>query len=211
MLEFFLDSLVVLTIVVDPIGIAPLFAALTLGDPPQLVRATAIRGTAIAGVVLIGFAVVGDRSLQALSITTPAFQIAGGILLFLIAVDMLFVRHSGLRSTTESEQREAQHRKDISVFPLAIPLIAGPGAMTTVLLKVAERDGDAIAVALVVAALLVILPVTVLVLLSARRIVQLTGETGANVVTRVLGVVLAALAVQYVIDGVASSFGTLRG
>lgn len=211
MLKFSLDCLVALTIVVDPIGIAPLFAALTYGVPSQQVRAIAVRGTTIAGIVLMAFALVGDRFLRMLSITTPAFQIAGGLLLFLIAVDMLFARHTGLRSATESEQREAHNRNDISVFPLAIPLIAGPGAMTTVLLKVAERHDDGAAVALVLAALLVILPLTASVLLAARWIMRLMGETGANVVTRILGVVLAALAVQYVIDGLSHSLCTLRG
>ncbi|MEK7796738.1 MAG: MarC family protein, partial [Pseudomonadota bacterium] len=119
MIELLFDTFIILFIVVDPIGLAPMFAALTRDDTPRQRRRLALRGVLIAGCILVTFVIVGDALLRALGIGVPAFQIAGGVLLFLLAVDMLFARHSGLRSTTEREQHEAEHRKDISVFPLA--------------------------------------------------------------------------------------------
>lgn len=201
MFDLFVNSLIVMLVVVDPVGLAPMFAALTYGESPQGQRRAAIRGTLIAGAILVVFVLAGDTLLSALGIGMPAFQVAGGILLFLLAVDMVFARHSGLRSTTEREQREAETRKDISVFPLAIPLIAGPGALTSVLLMVGEQGGDPMVIGTVLAVVFVVLAVTLVSLLSAARIVGFMGETGANVVSRVLGVILAALAVQYVMDG----------
>jgi multiple antibiotic resistance protein len=201
MLDLFLDSLVILFVVVDPIGLAPIFAALTHGDSASTRRRMAIRGTAIAAGILVVFVLVGDLLLRALGISLPAFQIAGGLLLFLLAVDMVFARHSGLRSTTEREQKEAATRKDISVFPLAIPLIAGPGALTTVLLMVGNQGDQPLVLATVLAVLGVVLLATLASLLFATRILKIMGETGAFVVSRVLGVVLAALAVQFVLNG----------
>jgi multiple antibiotic resistance protein len=206
MLDLFLDSLVILFVVVDPIGLAPIFAALTHGDSASTRRRMAIRGTAIAAGILVVFVLVGDLLLRALGISLPAFQIAGGLLLFLLAVDMVFARHSGLRSTTEREQKEAATRKDISVFPLAIPLIAGPGALTTVLLMVGNQGDQPLVLATVLAVLGVVLLATLASLLFATRILKIMGETGAFVVSRVLGVVLAALAVQFVINGTIAAY-----
>ena len=155
----------------------------------------------IAGGILVTFVIVGDALLRALGIGVPAFQIAGGVLLFLLAVDMLFARHSGLRSTTEREQREAEHRKDISVFPLAIPLIAGPGALTTVLLMVSEQGDNPAVIGATLVVVMLVLAMTLGSLLLSGRLLRLIGETGANVISRVLGVVLAALAAQYILDG----------
>ena len=201
MFDLFVNSLIVMLVVVDPVGLAPMFAALTYGESPAEQRRAAIRGTLIAGAVLVVFVLAGDALLSALGIGMPAFQVAGGILLFLLAVDMVFARHSGLRSTTEREQREAETRKDISVFPLAIPLIAGPGALTSVLLMVGEQGGDPMVIGTVLAVVFVVLSVTLVSLLLSARIMGFMGETGANVVSRVLGVILAALAVQFVMDG----------
>src|SRR6185295_10477643 len=128
------------------------------------------RGTLIAAVVLIVFVIVGDPLLRGLGISMPAFQIAGGVLLFLLAVDMVFARHSGLRSTTVAEQKEAEHKKDISVFPLAIPLIAGPGALTTVLLMVGEQGRDPWVLGTVLVVLTVVLLLTLTALLLSARI-----------------------------------------
>jgi multiple antibiotic resistance protein len=161
----------------------------------------AIRGVLIAGVILIVFGLLGDALLRSLGVGLPAFQIAGGLLLFLLAVEMVFARHSGIRAATPREQKEAAHRRDVSVFPLAIPLIAGPGALTTVLLRVGESGDDPLAIGLVLAVIVVVLMLALASLLTATRILKLMGETGANVVSRVLGVVLAALAVQYVLNG----------
>jgi len=201
MFDLFVNSLIVMLVVVDPVGLAPMFAALTYGESPAEQRRAAIRGTLIAGAVLVVFVLAGDTLLSVLGIGMPAFQVAGGILLFLLAVDMVFARHSGLRSTTEREQREAETRKDISVFPLAIPLIAGPGALTSVLLMVGEQGGDPVVIGTVLAVVFVVLSLTFVSLLFSARIMGFMGETGANVVSRVLGVILAALAVQFVMDG----------
>jgi multiple antibiotic resistance protein len=147
---------------------------------------------------------VGDGLLGALSIGLPAFRTAGGILLFLLALDMIFGRPTGLRSRTVRDQEEDEYNQDISVFPLAIPLVAGPGAITTVLLYTGGAGLSQIAVLMSV--LLVVLLLTLASLLLASRIMRLFGETGANVLSRVLGVLLAALAVQFAIDGIQSSF-----
>ena len=201
MSDLFLDSLIIMLVVVDPIGLTPIFATLTHGESAAARRKMAVRGTLIAAVILVVFALAGDHLLRLLGIGMPAFQIAGGVLLFLLAVDMVFARHSGLRSTTEREQKEAETKKDISVFPLAIPLIAGPGALTTVLLMVGEQGDDPAVLVAVLAVLLVVLTITLVALLLSERIMAFLGETGANVISRVLGVILAALAVQFVLDG----------
>ncbi len=201
MIELLFDSFIILFVVVDPIGLAPMFAALTRDDTPRQRRRLALRGVLIAGGILVTFVIVGDALLRALGIGVPAFQIAGGVLLFLLAVDMLFARHSGLRSTTEREQREAAQRKDISVFPLAIPLIAGPGALTTVLLMVGEQGDNPAVIGATLVVVMLVLAIALGSLLLSGRLLRLIGETGANVVSRVLGVILAALAAQYILDG----------
>jgi multiple antibiotic resistance protein len=201
MIELLFDTFIILFVVVDPIGLAPMFAALTRDDTPRQRRRLALRGVLIAGGILVTFVIVGDALLRALGIGVPAFQIAGGVLLFLLAVDMLFARHSGLRSTTEREQREAEQRKDISVFPLAIPLIAGPGALTTVLLMVGEQGDNPAVIGATLVVVMLVLAMALGSLLLSGRLLRLIGETGANVISRVLGVVLAALAAQYILDG----------
>ncbi|OGI45897.1 MAG: MarC family transcriptional regulator [Candidatus Muproteobacteria bacterium RIFCSPHIGHO2_01_FULL_65_16] len=210
MFDLFVDFFIILFVVVDPVGLAPIFAALTHGDTPAERRKTALKGTVIAGMIMLVFALFGDGLLRALGIGMPAFQMAGGALLFLLAVEMVFARHSGLRSTTDREQKEAEHKKDISVFPLAVPLIAGPGALTTVLLMVGRHDGDWRIMTIVLAVALLVLLVTLISLLFAARIMKVLGETGANVVTRVLGIVLAALAVQFILDGVQAGFDLIE-
>ncbi|HEX7044558.1 MAG TPA: MarC family protein [Burkholderiales bacterium] len=206
MLGLFLDIFIILFVVVDPIGLAPIFAAITQGGTREYRRRMAVRGTVIAGVILFVFALVGAELLRALGIGMPAFQIAGGILLFLVAIDMVFARHSGIRSTTEREQREAELKADVSVFPLAFPLIAGPGALTTVLLMAGRYAEAPRLVLLVLAVVVIVLLLVLAALLQAERIMRWIGETGTNVITRVFGVVLAALAVQYVLDGLRAGF-----
>ncbi|MHB8743483.1 MAG: MarC family protein [Sulfuricaulis sp.] len=201
MFDLFVNSLIIMLVVVDPVGIAPIFAALTQDETPAAKRRLAIRGTLIAGIILVVFVLVGDRLLLTLGIGMPAFQIAGGLLLFLLAVDMVFARSSGVRSPTAREQREAETKKDISVFPLAIPLIAGPGAMTTLLLMVSDQGDDPVVIGTVLVVLVIVLLVTLLSLYFSARLMSFMGETGANVVSRVLGVILAALAVQFVLNG----------
>ena len=193
----FLNYFVVLFVVIDPIGVAAIFSALAHGESATHRRTMAWRGTLIAGGVLIVFTLLGDRLLRVLGISVAAFEIAGGVLLFLLAVDMVFARHSGLRSTTAAGQKEAEQKKDISVFPLAVPLIAGPGALTSVLLMVGHEGGEM----LVIGSLIAVLLLTLAALWFSGRILALLGATGANVVSRVLGIVLAAMAVQFVING----------
>lgn len=203
MTDFLVNTFVILVVVIDPIGLAPMFAALTHGGTTAYKRRMAFKGTALAAAVLMVFVVIGDGLLHSLGISLAAFRIAGGVLLFLLAIDMVFARHSGLRSTTLREQAEAEQRKDISVFPLAIPLIAGPGAITTVLLTVGSQASLAANLIFPLILVLVLL-LTLGVLLLAPRIMSMMGETGANVVTRTLGIVLAALAVQFMLDGIAT-------
>lgn len=205
MLELALNTFVVLFVVIDPIGMAPVFVGLTRGEPAARRRRAALHGTALAAVILLVFFFVGDGLLQALGIGVPAFRIAGGLFLFLLAVDMVFARQSGLRSTTPGELREAEHREDITVFPLAFPLVAGPGALTTVLLMASQETGWA-TTGIVLGVMGLVLALLLVSLLSAERMMTLLGETGANVISRLLGLVLAALAVQYVVDGVRAAF-----
>ncbi len=206
MLDFFINTFVVLFVVIDPIGVAPMFIALTHGETEEYKRKMAVKGTAIATVILILFVWAGNNLLHALGISLAAFRIAGGALLFLLAIDMLFARHSGLRSTTLRERQEAEHRNDISVFPLAIPLIAGPGALTTVLLMLANGREQPFITAIVLGVLVLVLLITLVTLLFAVHIMRFIGETGANVISRVLGIVLTALAVQFVLDGISTQF-----
>lgn len=200
-MEVLLNSFVVLFIVLDPIGVAALFMVLTRDAERRYQRSMALKATALATGILLAFILIGDRLLTSLDIGIAAFRIAGGILLFLLAIDMVFARQSGLRSTTMREQLEAEHKQDISVFPLAFPLIAGPGALTTVLLMATSRHSLAIHLAML-GVLLGVLLITLAALLLAPRIMQVLGETGANVISRLFGLVLAALAVQFILDGV---------
>ncbi len=203
MQEFVFNTFVTLLVVVDPLGLAPIFAALTRGFSGKQKRESAIRGTMLGAAILLSFALAGDVLLEALGIGLPAFRIAGGVLLFLLALDMVFARPSGMRASTVREQEEESYQQDISVFPLAIPLLAGPGAITTVLLYTGGSSPARVAVFVVV--LLVVLLLALAWLLLAPRVMRLFGETGANVLSRVLGVLLAALAVQFVLDGLGAS------
>ena len=205
-LERLVNMFIVLLVVVDPVGVTPVFGALTRGGGDLHRRRMALKGTALAALILLLFAFIGDWLLETLGITLPAFKIAGGILLFLIAIDMVFARQSGGRSTTGREEEEARFKEDISVFPLAFPLIAGPGALTTILLMVGESHGRPLYFVSMIGVLMLVLLLTLVCLLGAGRLMKLLGETGANVMDRLFGVILAALAVQFVIDGVRAGF-----
>ena len=190
---------------IGPVDVAGLFAALTTKASASQRRIFALKGTLIAGGILLVFATFGNAVLLNLGIGLPALRTAGGILLLLIAIDMVFARSSGGSSTTEDETEEAGHKDDISVFPLATPLIAGPGTMGAVILLMAQADGDWHQEIAVIAAIIAVLVITLALLLMAGRIQKLLGVTGLNVITRVVGVLLAALAVQFIFDGIASS------
>lgn len=211
MIETAFYAFVAFFVILDPPGTAALFAAMTRNIAPHHRHSMALRATTMAGTMLLLFAVGGEWLLGALGITLPAFRVAGGILLFLLATDMVFARQSGLRSTTPIEDEEAAAREDITVFPLAFPLIAGPGAMTSVVLMVGGAQGDLAGVLAVLAVLVLVLLILLAMLLAAGRILAILGMTGAHVVSRVLGILLAALAAQFVLDGSRQAFPGLLG
>lgn len=199
-METLLNAFAVLFIVVDPIGVAAIFATLSRSYPVPMRRRMAITATLLAGTILLVFFIFGNALLGLLGITLPAFRIAGGVLLFLLAIDMVVVRQSGLRSTTSREQLEAEQKEDVSVFPLAFPLISGPGAITTVLLMSAQTRGVTDSLGLMVIIVLVMV-LTLVSLLFAATLSHRLGETGANVISRLMGLLLAALAMQFILDG----------
>lgn len=195
-------SFVTLFVIVDPIATAAIYAGLTRDWTDAERRASAKVGVLVAGALLLAFAFGGEYLLRALGISLSALRIAGGLLLFLLATDMVLARPVGVRGITGGEREEATRREDVAVFPLAFPLITGPGAMTSSVVLMGEAKST-LESAGFVGAVLVVLALTYLSLLSATRIVGILGVTGTNVIGRVFGVVLAALAAQFVLDGVA--------
>lgn len=191
---FLITAFVTLFVIIDPVGLTPLFAALTQGMNPAQRRSIALRACGIAMLILMLFALFGEAVLNFVGISMPAFRIAGGILLFLTALDMLFERR------TRRREDQADDRPDPSVFPLAIPLIAGPGAIATVILLAGQRPGLA-GLALVLAVAAVVLAVVFAFFLTTGLLERALGRVGINVVTRLLGMLLAALSVQFVLDG----------
>jgi multiple antibiotic resistance protein len=198
---FFLKSLVAMFTVVDPIGLVPVVLALTANLSTEARRAIVTRAVVIAGTVLLVFAVAGQVIFTSLGVTPAAFSIAGGVLLFLIAIDMLFGRQSGARETPK-EARDARTREDISVFPLAIPLIAGPGALATVTLLVSTSGGQVLLLAGVGVATLITLIAAWVAMRISLPIQQRVGVTGITVLSRVLGMLLAAVAAQFILNGI---------
>ena len=203
-IDFLVSAFVTLFVVVDPIGLVPSFIAVTHGLPARAQRKVALRASLIAAVILAGSALIGDWLLRTLSITLPAFRIAGGLLLFSIASEMVF----GVRVARQSQQAEEaieERMRNIAAFPLAIPLMAGPGAITATLLLAGRTDGAPDRLALLLGVIALVLAICFVVFTLAARIARLIGITGNVVLSRLLGVLLAALAVQYVIDGVSSA------
>jgi multiple antibiotic resistance protein len=200
-----IKSFLTLLVVMDPVGLVPVYISLAGGRNIVEQRLVAQRAIAVAGFLLLAFALGGAWLLQRLAISINAFRVAGGILLFRIAVDMVFAQH---KRETKEEAAEALERRDISVFPLAIPLIAGPGALASIMILAGEARGHAIGIPIVLATAVVVLALSYLALRLAEPLGRVLGQTGVNVVTRVLGVLLAALAVQYVADGVKGLLAT---
>jgi multiple antibiotic resistance protein len=192
---------VVFFVVVEPISLIPLFAGLTEGANDAYKRLMAGKAAAISLGICILFALVGAKFLDVMGISLNSFRIAGGTLLFLISLDMVFARTSGTRSTTP-EREESLKREDISVFPLAFPFIAGPGALATILLTAGEVGGKPILFAGFLGVVALVIAVCLALMLGAARLMNVLGVTGAAVMSRLSGVVLAALAVQFITDGI---------
>lgn len=201
-MDLLFNAFITLLVVIDPVGVSATYSAMTADYSPAERKKIARGGLSIAAGILYFFAFTGNAFLAALGISIPAFRIAGGILLFFLAIEMILVRQSGIRTATESEKAEADARRDISVFPLAIPLIAGPGAITSVVLLMGHAWGDLWIEAGVLCVIGVALAITYGMLRLSERVTRLLGVTGRQVVGRVLGILLAALAVQFVLDGI---------
>jgi multiple antibiotic resistance protein len=204
MLDLFVSAFVTLFVVIDPPGCAPIFAGLTSGAPAAEARRMALRACFIAALILVAFALFGERLLGALHIELNSFRIAGGIMLFLIALEMVFEKRTERRED-RAEKITADEIADISIFPMAMPMIAGPGSIASVMLLMSQSNGLASS-AVVLAAMASILALTLLALLIAGPIMRVVGAKIEAVVSRLLGVLLAALAAQFVIDGLRASF-----
>lgn len=201
MIEFAIIAFSTYFATIAPIDVAAVYPGLTPDSSLIKRRQMAIKGVLIAFGILVVFILFGNLLLKSLGITLPSLRIAGGILLMLMAIDMVFARHSGGVSTTRDEDTEAGNKNDISVFPLSSPLIAGPGSMGASILLAAEGDGDPVKLAIVLLMLAAVLIITLGLLLVATNLHKYLGLTGLNVITRIVGILLAALAVQFVIDG----------
>lgn len=211
MLDIALTAFTTFFVIIDPVGVVPLFMALTTGMDPKQQRHTAIKSVLIATGILLVFTVLGQPILKYLGISLAAFRIAGGLLLLLLAVEMVVVKSSGLRSTTPSEDEEATHRPDVTVFPLAIPLIAGPGAIASVILLQSQYTGRYIEQGIIAGVMIGVLAMVLVGFLACDRIMKILGVTGINVITRVFGIILCALAVSNIIEGLRQSFPVLAG
>ena len=205
MIELFGSALVTFLVIIDPPGCAPIFASLTRGTSAAHRRAMAVRSSLIAWVILMFFALLGRPMLHALEISLASFRIAGGILLFYIAVDMVFERRTERRERRANAFGQTAEAEDISVFPMAMPMIAGPGSIASAMLWVSRAEAP-IHVVLVLAAITVVMLITLVTLLAAGPLMRLIGDKVETAITRILGVVLAALAAQFVIDGLKQSF-----
>jgi multiple antibiotic resistance protein len=195
--------------IIDPVGLAPVFLGLTSHLNTAQRRAITTRAIIISAIIIVFFGVVGRFLLDSLGINLYAFDIAGGALLFLVAVDMLFGRPSGARET-KAEEEEAMMREDISVFPLAIPMIAGPGTIATTILYVGTATSNPLKLGAVAASIVVTLFIAWLVMRGSSWIVQYAGRTGILVLSRILGIILAALAIQFILNGI-SLYGHSSG
>jgi multiple antibiotic resistance protein len=186
--------------IIDPVGMIPMTLTVTAGDPPATRNKIVDRAIAVSAAIIVFMGLLGRAVLDYLGITLPAFMIAGGILLFLIAIDMLFARKTRVKHTDE-EEREGAEMENPAVFPLAVPMIAGPGTIATVLLLVNVARGDRLELVVVFAAYAFALFVTWMCMRAASVLQVVIGNTGVHVVTRLLGIILAALAVQFVLNG----------
>jgi multiple antibiotic resistance protein len=204
--ELFLSAFITLFVVIDPPGCAPIYAGLTKGASAQQARSMALRATFIASIILLIFALFGQELLGALHIELNSFRIAGGLMLFAIAFDMVFEKRTQRREERAGKIAATPEIEDVSVFPMAMPMLAGPGAIAAIMLLMNEAQGWS-EMAEVLAALAAVLIITAASLVAAGPLIRLLGDKVEAVITRLLGVLLAALAAQYVIDGLKGSFG----
>ena len=205
MIALFLSAFVTFLVVIDPPGCAPIFAGLTRDATAAERRSMAIRASLVAAGILLFFGLLGEDLLKMLGISLAAFRIAGGIMLFLIALDMVFERRTQRRESRAQEVEADPEHDDVSVFPMAIPMIAGPGSIASIMLLMAKSDGYGESLT-VLAALAAVLLLTLVSLLAAGWLMRLLGHRMEAMLTRLLGVILAALAAQFVIDGISVSF-----
>ncbi|MEE4152981.1 MAG: MarC family protein [Erythrobacter sp.] len=208
--ELFVSAFITLFVVIDPPGCAPIYAGLTKEATSAQARTMALRAVAIAGVILLIFAFFGEALLGALHIDLDSFRIAGGLMLFFIAFDMVFEKRTQRREERAEKLAASPPVEDVSVFPMAMPMLAGPGAIAAVMLLMNEAQGVPEQVQ-VFAALGLVLAITGAALIAAGPLIRLLGDKVEAVITRLLGVLLAALAAQYVIDGLKGSFALLGG
>ncbi|OHT22015.1 MarC family protein [Edaphosphingomonas haloaromaticamans] len=205
MIELFISAFVTFFVVIDPPGCAPIFASLTAGATAAHRRAMAVRAVIVAACILLVFALFGEDFLRALGVSLDAFRIAGGIMLFVIAMEMVFEKRTQRRED-RAEKILQEHVEDVSIFPMAIPMIAGPGSIASAMLAIGKSHGW-VEGAVVLAAMGAILLLTLAALLAAGPLMRLVGQNVEAVVSRLLGVILAALAAQFVINGIHGSFG----
>lgn len=205
MVELFISAFITLFVVIDPPGCAPIYAGLTKGASAAQARSMAIRACLIAAVILVVFALFGEDLLGALHIELDSFRIAGGIMLFWIALEMVFEKRTQRREDRAEKVAATPEIEDVSVFPMAMPMLAGPGAIAAVMLLTNEADGTDQTL-VVLGALAAVLVLTAIALIAAGPLIRLLGARVEAVITRLLGVLLAALAAQYVIDGLRGAF-----
>ena len=206
MWELFLSAFVTLFVVIDPPGCAPIYAGLVSGASPAQARSMAVRAVLIASAILVAFALFGEQLLSSLHIDLDAFRIAGGIMLFLIALDMVFEKRTQRREERAEKVKATPEVEDVSVFPMAMPMIAGPGSIATIMLLTARAHGTEQTL-IVLAAMVAVLALTLVALIAAGPLMKLLGTRVEAVITRLLGVLLAALAAQYVLDGIKAVLG----
>jgi multiple antibiotic resistance protein len=206
MIDLFLSAFITFFVVIDPPGCAPIYASLTKGANATQRRSMAIRATVVAAGILFVFALFGEKLLAALHIELNSFRIAGGVMLFLIAIDMVFEKRTERREERAQKIIDTPEIEDVSIFPMAMPMIAGPGSIASVMLLMSQNDGIERA-GIILSALGAVLLLTLLALLAAGPIMRVLGTQAEAVITRLLGVLLAALAAQFVIDGLRTSFG----
>ena len=210
MIELFTTAFITLAVIIDPPGCAPIFASLTAGTEAAHRRMMAIRSAAVAWAILVFFALLGEPLLRTLGISLSAFRLAGGIMLFIIALEMVFEKRTERREERAEEIKGTPEAEDISVFPMAIPMIAGPGSIASIMLLTARADG-LVEDVIVLAALTSVLVLTLVALLAAGPLMRLIGAKLEAMITRILGVILAALAAQFVLDGLERSLPGLAG